>query len=152
MSHLQRHYYCAVTNVKLTQEISAPTRYVLIDNLTQGELVDYKEIGNQTAFIGNSTFEFAFVGGVFGSNDRMNGTSNRLFVNGNEVATKGNIGQVTSALLSSPKIILLEATIRYNSLSSIAMRSGVVIVQRKFVCLIKSGLRRVCNYCILVLR
>ena len=44
--HLQRQHYCTVTNANLSQEISAPTRYVLTDNLTQGILVDYKQIGN----------------------------------------------------------------------------------------------------------
>ena len=41
--HLQRQYYCAVTNVNLSQKVVAPTRYVLTDNITQGVLIDYKQ-------------------------------------------------------------------------------------------------------------
>lgn len=70
-SHLERQYYCAVTNVNLSQEISAPTRYVLTDTLTQGVLMDYKQIGNLTAFVGNTSLEFAYVGGVFGEAIKM---------------------------------------------------------------------------------
>ena len=50
-AQLQRQYYCAVTNVNLSQEVPAPTRYVLIDNITRGELIDYKQIGNLRALI-----------------------------------------------------------------------------------------------------
>ena len=51
-AHFERQCYCAVTNVNLSQEISAPTRYVLTDNiLTQGVLRDYKQIGDLRAFV-----------------------------------------------------------------------------------------------------
>ena len=125
-SHLERQYYCSVTNANLIQEISAQTRYVLTDNLTQGVLMDYKQIGNWTAFIGNSSFEFAYVGGVFGSNN-INRTSNRLFVNGSELVTLGNVGKIT--LLSSPGIIQLRAIVRYDSVS--VTRNGSVTVHRE---------------------
>ena len=132
-SHLEHQYYCKVTNANLIREISAPTRYVLSDNLTQGVLKDYKQIGNWTAFVGNTSFEFAYVGGVFGNNN-FNGTSNRLFVNGIELAPLGNVGQIstmTSTLLSSPGKVQLEAIIRYNSVSSPVMRNGYMTVYRE---------------------
>ena len=74
----------------MIKEISAPTRYVLIDNLTQGILIDYKQIGNLRAFVGNTSFEFAFIGGVYG--DIVNETINRLTMDGIEVAILGNVG------------------------------------------------------------
>ena len=131
-THLERQYYCTITNANLSQEIAAPSRYTLTDNLPQGELMDYKQIGNQTAFVGNTSFEFAFVGGAFGNNS-VNGTRNDLFVNGVQVAALGNVGQInniTSSLLSSG-IVRLEATVRYNGLTSDVMRSGTVNVHRK---------------------
>ena len=132
--HLKQQYYCTITNANLIQEISAPTRYLLTDNLTQGELMDYKQIGNQLAFVGNASFEFAYIGGTFGNNNR-NGTRNNLFVNGLQVAALGNVGKInniTSSLLSSSGIVQLEAFVRYNGLSSDAIRSGTVTIHRKF--------------------
>ena len=58
-THLQRQYYCSIINANLSREISAPTRYVLVDNLTQGVLFDYKQIGDLIAFVGNTSFEFS---------------------------------------------------------------------------------------------
>ena len=121
-SHLERRYYCAVTNVNLSQEISAPTRYVLTDNLTLRLLMDYKQIGNLRAFIGNTSFEFAYVGGIF--DNITNRTAITLTMNGVEVAIRGNIG-ITDTL-SFPGVITLEATVRYSGL--IAMRYGTLIV------------------------
>ena len=135
-THLGRHYYCAVTNVNLSQEVSAPTRYVLTDTLNQGELKDYKKIGDLRAFVGNTSFEFAFIGGAYGNNS-LNGTRNDLFVNDRLVATLGNIGQInniTSIFLSSSGIIQLKAAVHYNSLSSTVMRTGSLIVHRKLTC------------------
>ena len=97
--HLEQRYYCAVTNANLSQEVSAPTRYILTGNLTQGVLMDYKQIGNLTAFVGNTSFEFAYIGGVF--NDQ---TINTLFVNSTEVTVLGNIGTIPMATLLSPGI------------------------------------------------
>ena len=132
--HLERRYYCNITNVNLSQEVSAPTRYILIDNLTQGELIEYKQIRNHTAFVGNASFEFAYVGGAFGDND-VNGTINRLSANSEEVRVLGNVGIIDriSRFLSSPGIILLEASVSYNGLLSFETRSGTVIIHRKLI-------------------
>ena len=62
---LERQYHCAVTNARLNEEVTAPTRYILNDNLTMGVLTDYKQIGNLIAFVGNTSFEFSYIGGVF---------------------------------------------------------------------------------------
>ena len=124
LSHLESQYYCAVTNANLSQEISAPTRYVLTDNLTQGVLIDYKQIGDLTAFVGNRSSEFAYVGGVFGNN--INGTINELTVDGDEVLSLGNIGMIDLRGLFEHK---LGANVRYNGL--IAVRRGTLTVHRK---------------------
>ena len=129
-AHLQRQYYCAVTNVNLSQEVAAPTRYVLTDNITQGVLTDYKQIGNLRAFVGNSSIEFAFVGGVFGN--IANQTISMLRVNGSEVAMLGSIGIIGSAILSIPGRFYLEASIYYNG-GLTATRSGTITVFRKLI-------------------
>ena len=132
--HLERQYYCNITNANLSQEVSAPTRYVLVDNLTQGTLMDYKQIGNQRVFIGNANVEFAYVGGVFG-NSNMNGTSNRLFVSESELAPLGNVGEI-DLMTFVPGVFQLRAIVRYNSLTSAVTRSGTLIVQRMLCTLI----------------
>ena len=123
-THLQRQYYCNVINANLTREISAPTRYVLMDNLTQGILVDYKQIGNLIAFVG-TTIEFTFVGGIYG--DAVNETINVLTVDGIEVAILGNIGIMRR--ISTPGIFYLEARIAYNGL--MAIRNGTLTIYGK---------------------
>lgn len=125
-AHLEQQYYCAVANINLTQEISAPTRYVLTNNLTRGVLVDYKQIGSLTAFVGNTSFEFSYVGGVFG--DNVNGTANRLFVNNTPVDVLGNIGSIEH--VSSPGYFILKADVNYNGI--ITRRNGNLTVYRKY--------------------
>lgn len=133
LKHLQpkdfnRQYYCAVTNANLSQEVSAPTRYVLMDTLTQGELEEYKQIGNQTAFVGNTSFQFSYIGGVFGS--ASNQTVNVLFWNESiEVPVKGGVGTITLPPSISPGIFPLKADIRYDGLE--ATRRGSLTVYRK---------------------
>lgn len=124
-SHLDRQYYCAVTNVNVYQEMLAPTRYVLIDNLTQGVLMDYKQIGDLIAFVGYKNFEFAYVGGVF--DNISNRTDNRLTVNGAFVRIKNNVGIIET--LSSPGFATLEATVIY---STVTRRNGSLTVNREY--------------------
>ena len=124
-THLQRQYYCSITNANLSWEISAPTRYVLVDDLTQGVLFDYKQIGDLTAFVGNTSFEFSYVGGVFGNS--INRTINVLTVNGNEVAAIENIGIISMIL--SPGHFILEARVRYNGFEE--TKQGALTVNRE---------------------
>ena len=124
-SHLEQQYYCVVTNVNLSLEVPAPTRYILIDNLTRGALEDYKQIGALTAFVGNTNFEFAYVGGVFDT--ILNRTDNVLRMNGDLVSKIENIGIIET--LSSPGIITLEATVFYSN--SVATRNGNLTVNRE---------------------
>ena len=127
-AHLERLYYCTVTNANLSQEVAASIRYMLTNNIAQGLLVDYKQIGNLRAFVGNTSFEFAFVGGVFG--DFVNETINTLFVNGDEVAILGNIGIIDT--ISIPGIVHLEAVVHYNG-GLTAVRNGTMNVFRKYM-------------------
>ena len=129
-SHFEMQYYCSVTNVNLSQEISAPTRYMLIDNLTQGDLMDYKQVGDLRAFVGNESFEFAYVGGVFGENS--NGTVNTLFWNQtNEVPALGNIGTIDHNIIASPGKLTLKATVNYNGI--LTTRKGTLTVNRELI-------------------
>lgn len=117
-AQLQQQYYCVITNALLDREVSSPTRYTLNESLTQGELVTYKDIGNLVAFVGNTSYEFSYVGGVYGRGDTMNllgifnGTINRMFADGAEVAVRGNIGIID--VISSPGTIALRAQVMYD--------------------------------------
>ena len=123
--HLDRHYHCIITNANLSMEISAPTRYVLVDNLSQGVLIDYKQIGDLRAFVGNMSFEFAYVGGVVGIN--TNQTFNRFYFNDDEVFVRGNIGRIRT--IFSPGFFILRANIGYNGMFEI--KSGTLAVYRE---------------------
>ena len=125
LTHFERRYYCAITNVNLSQEVSAPTRYALVDNLTQGVLMDYKQIGDLTAFIDNTSVEFSYVGGVFGTLN-SNETFNRLNVNGDEVAVRGSIGIYT---IVSPGFFMLEALVSYSGM--VEAKHGTLTVNRE---------------------
>ena len=126
-AHLQRQYYCTVTNVNLSQEISASTRYVLTDNLPQGVLTDYKQIGDLTAFAGNTSIEFAYVGGVF--SQILNGTNNLLIGGGREVRSLGNIGVIDLTTVTLKGVIMLMARVWYDVM--ITVRRGTLTVQRE---------------------
>ena len=123
-SHLERQYYCAVINANLSQEISAPTRYVLTETLTKGVLMEYKQIGNLTAFVGNTSLEFAYVGGVFGK--VINGTHITLMVNGVEVISLGSIGMINLTSLMGK--VQLQASIIYSGMTE--LRRGTLTIHR----------------------
>ena len=125
---LMSTYRCEVTNAFIDRTIPAPTTYRLLDNLTRGELVDYKQIGEVMAFVGSDSIEFAYVGGVYG-NGAVNGTSNRLFRDGGLVTTLGNIGMISD--LSTPGDSTLSATVTFDGNSE--MRSGTLTVNRKYL-------------------
>ena len=102
---------------------------MLTDN-DQGVLVDYKQIGNLTAFVGNTSTECAYVDGVFG--DSINGTVNTLRVDGVEVTSLGNIGVID--LISLKGIFELEAYIRYDGHDGLtAVRRGTLTILRKSI-------------------
>ena len=128
-AHLERQYYCTVTNANLSQEVSSPIRYVLTDNLPRGVLKDYKQIGDLTAFVGNTSIEFAYVGGVFG--DNSNETFNTLLVNDDEVSTLGNVGKILHDMLLTPGTFMLIANVDYNE-----TRRGTLTVYRKLIILV----------------
>ena len=130
-AQLEREYFCVVANANLSWAISAPTRYMLIDNITQGVLVDYKQIGGLRAFVGNISVKFAFIGGVHGHH--TNETLSTLTVNGRDVSMLGNIGIIDK--ISLPGIVHLEAAVLYDG-SSRATRNGTLTIYRKWYIII----------------
>lgn len=129
VTHLEQQYYCAVTNANLSQEVVAPTRYVLTDNLRQGVLMDYKPIGDLRAFVGNTSFEFAYVGGVFG--DTSNVTRNTLTFNNDDVSVLGNIGKIKEMSLLSSGIFMLRARVTY--INKAETKRGTLTVYRELI-------------------
>ena len=127
LNDFERQYFCRVINANLSEVISAPTRYVLFDNLTQGELLDYKQIGDLIAFVGNTSFEFSYVGGVFGS--ISNRTVSRLFWNqSTPVEVLGHIGTIDNILLYGN--FALKAEVRYDG--EMTTKSGTLTVNGEF--------------------
>ena len=120
-------YRCEVINVFLDRTVMAPTIYRLMDNLTQGVLVDYKEIGNLTAFVGNTSFEFAYVGGIYG-NDARNGTFNLLFQGTTHIADIGNVAII--ATIDTVGVFDLSAIVVFDGITR--NRFGMQTVHRKF--------------------
>ena len=120
-------YHCEVTNVFLDRSVVAPTMYRLIDNLTRGVLIDYKQIGDLIAFVGNTSFEFAYVGGVYGNGAR-NGTINNLFQGTTQVADIGNIASIqtinTLGMFDLSAIVVFDGVTRE--------RVGTLTVHRMF--------------------
>ena len=74
-------------------------------NLTQGVLIDYKQIGNLTAFVGNTNFEFSYVGGVFGY--ATNETYSFLIIRSSYIGT---------IHILSPGLFILKANVVYTGL------------------------------------
>ena len=126
MADLMSSYRCEVNNAFLDRTIQAPTTYVLRDNLTRAVLVDYKPIGDLTAFVGNSSFEFAYVGGWL-SEGAANGISSRLFRDGTEVPSIGNIGSI--ATIDAPGMSTLRADVRIDA--NTVQKFGTLTVHRK---------------------
>ena len=124
---LMSTYHCEVTNALADRTIRAPTTYRLLDNLTSGELFEYKQIGDLRAFTVNTSIEFAFVGGGF--TDALNGTTNRLFRDGTTPTIVGNIGLIND--LTTPGKSTLEAVVTLGS--SVVIRNGTLTVYRKFL-------------------
>ena len=95
--------------------------------------MDYKQIGDLRVFVGNTSLEFSYVGGVFGSN--VNGTANVFSVNSNEsqVRVLGNIGTIKR--IPSPGVFMLNADVRYNDIMT--TRNGTLTVYRELILYLK---------------
>ena len=126
---LMPHYRCKVTNALLDRTVQAPTIYVLRDNLTRGELSDYKQIGDLTAFVGNVSFEFAYVGGYYGTRD-VNGTENQLFQGDMRVDSSRNIGFINR--IEGPGMFILRVDVTFDGTHR--DRFGMLTVHRKYIC------------------
>ena len=119
-------YRCEVTNAFLDRTVMAPTTYRLIDNLTRGDLVDYKQIGDLTAFVGNTSFEIAYVGGIFGFMG-LNFTINVLFQGSTVIPSIENIGYISN--VNTVGIFNLTARVRFYF--GTTDRFGTLTVHRK---------------------
>ena len=120
-------YRCEVTNVFLDRSVVAPTVYRLVDNLTQGVLMDYKQIGNLIAFVGNMSFEFVYVGGIYGIGGR-NGTINNLFQDTAQIASIGSIASIDT--INTVGQFELSAMVIFDC--GAGNRFGTLTVHRKF--------------------
>ena len=120
-------YHCEVTNALTDRTVVAPTTYRLIDNLTRGDLMDYKQIGDLTAFVGNTSFEFAYVGGLYGNGAR-NGTINSLFQGVTQVPSIGNVAIINT--INTVGMFDLSAIVVFDGITR--NRVGTLTVHRKF--------------------
>lgn len=126
---LMTTYRCEVTNVFFNVTVRAPTTYALIDNLTRGELVEYKEIGDLTVFVGDEDFEISYVAG-WHSTGSANGTSNTLFLGQTELNDIGSIAMIDSIEQHTGEFPL-RVNVRFDSNS--VDRFGMLRIQRKLM-------------------
>ena len=129
-SDLMTTYRCEVTNAFLDMTVRAPTTYALIDNLTRGELVEYKPIGNLLAFVGDTDFQVSYVAG-WHSLGTTNGTSNDIFLDQTELNTIGSIATIDSIDPSTGEFPL-SANVRFDGNSEV--KTGMLRVRRKSTC------------------
>ena len=129
-SDLASTYRCKVTNAFLDVTMQAPTTYALIDNLNQGELVEYKPIGILTAFVGDENFEVSYVAG-WHSTGSFNGTRNTMFLDQTEIVGIGAIKVIPSVGQPTGERDLC-AEVRFDSNS--AQKSGILRIRRKSTC------------------
>ena len=125
--NLATTYTCRVTNAFLDRTEIAPTSYRLVANLTEA-LVDYKQIGNLMAFVGDVNFEFAYVGGS------VNGrTRNILFKRplGSPSSANLEISSVAN-IARIPTIMEVGMFILSADLGENVVKNGTLTVYRKF--------------------
>ena len=126
-SDLSLTYRCEVTNAFLDMTVQAPTTYALFDNLTAGQLVEYKPIGDLTAFVGETGFEVSYVAG-WHSNGGANGTRNTMFLGLTEITGVGAIKVIPSVSQPTGDFIL-RAEVRFDSSSE--DKFGMLRIRRK---------------------
>ena len=137
-ARLESRFSCRVTNAFGDRVMTAPTTYRLIDNITINELVEYKQIGDLTAFVGDTNFEFSYVGGAYTNDGQMdfNGTTVNPTFDGRGVNVLANIA--TELLIDKDELglILLSMRVTYDRTVT---RRGTVTVYRKLIqCLCSS--------------
>ena len=134
-ARLQSTFSCRVTNVFGDRMVNAPTTYRLVDNITLNTLVEYKQIGDLTAFVGDTNFEFSYVAGAYTINSltniMLNGTSVTPMFNGVRVSNLASIG--TQAMIGKNELglIPLSVIVQYNV--GAVTRHGTVTVYRKLI-------------------
>ncbi len=121
-------YRCEVTNAFLDFTAQAPTTYTLVDTLPLNQFIEYKPIGELTAFVGNTSFEFAYVGGYRGATIATSGTANVLSLGPNEIANVGNIATIND-ITEPAGVFTLSASVRYDV--NVQEPRGTLTVHRK---------------------
>ena len=131
-ANLEVTYRCEVTNAYLHRVEVAPTTYRLVDNMTPGQIVEYKEIGDLTAFIGNESIEFGHISGGFDTQPPyINSTGVFLSMNDNAVDTLARIGKVSP--INAVGVFRLTAILIPNGIRlAQPFREGTLTVRRKF--------------------
>ena len=129
-SDLASTYRCEVTNAFLDLTVQAPMTYELFDNLTQGQLIEYKPIGELTAFVGETNFEVSYVTG-YHSTGTANGTNNRVFLGGTEITDPGSIGLI-DVITPPTGDFIIRADVRFDSNSE--DKFGMLRIRRKSTC------------------
>ena len=129
-SDLMTTYHCEVTNAFLDVTVQAPTTYALIGNLTRGELVEYKPIGDLTAFVDDEDFEVSYVAGWY-SLASTNGTRNAVFLGETNIPDIGSIAVIPS--ISQPTgEFPLRVAVMFDANN--VDRFGTLRIQRKSAC------------------
>ena len=131
-AQLQSTFSCRVTNVFGDRVMTAPTTYRLIDNITLNTLVEYKQIGDLTAFVGDTNFEFSYVAGAYTNDGQMdfNGTTVEPTFDGRVVNVLANIA--TEQMINKNELGLNTLSMRV-SYDRIVTRRGTVTVYRKLI-------------------
>ena len=136
-SRLKSTYRCQVTNALLDRTRLAPTTYRLMANLPEGVQIDYKTIGNLTGFVGDTDFEFSYVGGFHtGVEGGVNSTDITYLLNRNDIATNSmgvelrNIARLNR--LNMIGRFYLTAEVRRGGV--VDPKTGTLTVHRKSIC------------------
>ena len=136
-SRLMSTYRCRVTNALLDRTRLAPTTYRLVSDLAQGVLTDFKTIGDLTGFVGDTDFEFSYVGGFHtGVMDGVNSTDITYLINGSDIATNSmgvelrNIARLNR--LNMIGRFYLTAEVRRGGV--VESKTGTLTVRRKLIC------------------
>ena len=135
-SRLMSTYRCRVTNALLDRTRLAPTTYRLVSNLPEGAEIDYKTIGDLTGFVGDTDFEFSYVGGFHtGVEGGVNSTDITYLINGNDIATNSmgvelrNIARLNQLILIGR--FNLTAEVRRGGVNE--PKTGTLTVRRKLI-------------------
>lgn len=126
---LSSTFRCEVTNAFVFQSVMAPTTYRLVDNLTRGVPMEYKQIGDLTAFLGNQSFEFSYVVGIFGS---VNSNLTSHFPTIGDITINNVNGIASISTISSVGTFVLKDIVTFFGDDGVT-GTGNLVVHRKYL-------------------